>query len=83
MEVIGKYNNICKGAIVMMCGQNIGQDRTKLASAGLWMMSKSINLMSQTYVTKKFVEMSLKNKNLDVKMIFDLVGSGFYFKRGQ
>ncbi len=53
----------------MMCGQNVGYNRSNKASLGLWVMDKSINLISQTTIARKFLEMSLKNKNLNKNMI--------------
>lgn len=48
MELIGRYpsSEDFKAAIVMMCGQNVGEGRTWKASLGLWGMGKAIKYIS-------------------------------------
>lgn len=46
MNLLGRNPNLCKKAVVMMCGQNVGINRSLLASFGLWAMNKSFRLVS-------------------------------------
>jgi hypothetical protein len=48
----------------MMSGQNVGVNRGKLASVGLWFLNKSITLMSQVGIAKNFLRSSTGSKDL-------------------
>lgn len=65
MEVLGRNNKICDSAVIMMCGQDVGVNRGKKASIGLWMMRKATNLMSQVSIAKNFLKAASANKNLN------------------
>ena len=45
MNMLSKNPNLCKKAVVMMCGQDVGRNRGLKASFGLWAMNKSFNLL--------------------------------------
>ena len=38
MEALGRYPDLFKAATIMMCGQNIGFGRGRMARFGLWAM---------------------------------------------
>lgn len=64
MEVLGRDSTLCTKAVVMMSGQNVGVNRGKLASVGLWFLNKSITLMSQVGIAKNFLRSSTGSKDL-------------------
>jgi len=65
MEVLGRNNDLCSKAVIMMCGQNVGVNRGKKASFGLWAMNKAMNLMSQVTIAKQFLNSTSGNKDLN------------------
>jgi alpha-beta hydrolase superfamily lysophospholipase len=64
MEALGEDKELCKRAIIMMSGQNVGVNRGMLASLGLWAMGKACNFFSQADIAKKFMQAAAKNTNL-------------------
>jgi hypothetical protein len=50
MDCLGKEENLCEKAVVMMAGQNVGTERSVLASIGLWAMHKSTKILSQASI---------------------------------
>lgn len=50
MDCLGKEENLCEKAVVMMAGQNVGTERSVLASIGLWAMNKSTKILSQASI---------------------------------
>lgn len=46
MNILGRNPDLCKYAVVIMCGQDVGANRGLKASLGLWAMNKSFNLLA-------------------------------------
>lgn len=45
MNLLGRNPKICKKAVVMMCGQDVGANRGVKASIGLWAIYKSCSIL--------------------------------------
>lgn len=50
----------------MMAGQNVGTDRSMLASVGLWAIEKSTKVFSQALIAENFLKAASGNVNLDI-----------------
>jgi pimeloyl-ACP methyl ester carboxylesterase len=46
MNALGKNPDLCHKAVILMCGQYVGINRSLKASFGLWAMNKSFKLVS-------------------------------------
>jgi hypothetical protein len=67
----------------MMCGQNVGVNRSKIASIGLWFMNKSVDLLSQVTMVKTFMSSASGNKYLNKQYLDEFLKSGSYFKHAK
>ena len=83
MEALGAEPNLCRKAIVMMCGQNVGEGRSLKASMGVWMIGKSLKWLSQASLANSFISAGKQNKHLDKALIKELLEAGIYFKHGE
>lgn len=81
MEVIGRYPSTedFKAAVVMMCGQNVGEGRAWKASLGLWGMGKAIKFISSEKLVNGLVKAAT---NVEKPVLAELLRSGYYFRQG-
>lgn len=81
MEVIGRYpkKEHFQAAVVMMCGQNVGEGRGLMASIGLWGMGKAIQIISSEKLVNGLIKAA---KNVDKAVLANLLRSGYYFQQG-
>ena len=82
MNVLGRNPNLCKKAVILMCGQNVGINRSLKASFGLWAMNKSFKLVSQTTIANHFLSMTKNVPNLDGEKVLKFVRGGCYLRHG-
>jgi pimeloyl-ACP methyl ester carboxylesterase len=69
MEFIGREPELCRKAVVMMAGQDVGINRGVMASFGLWAMGKATSIVSQSKIAKMFMQAAASNANLNAAMI--------------
>lgn len=77
MELLGQYPKDYSSAVVMMCGQNVGQGRSWKASAGLWLMDVVSKKISADKMVSKMVSMAT---NVDKAQLITILRAGYYFQ---
>jgi pimeloyl-ACP methyl ester carboxylesterase len=65
IETLGRFPSLCRKAVIMMCGQNIGFNRSLKASFGLWIMNKGLSLTSQLTMVKYLIQAAVKNEYIN------------------
>lgn len=60
----------------MMCGQNVGEDRSWKASVGLWGMNKAMRLLSKETLVNQLLKTA---KNVDKEVMANMMTAGYYF----
>ncbi len=53
----------------MMAGQDVGVNRGKMASIGLWFIHKSVTMMSQKTLSNSMLSATSGNKYIDTEMV--------------
>ncbi len=64
MEFLGRYPKICKKAVIMMSGQDVGVNRGVKASLGLFFIKSSLKIFKRVGISKLFLKTAAANKHL-------------------
>jgi pimeloyl-ACP methyl ester carboxylesterase len=64
MELLGKFPDVFSGAVILMCGQNVGVGRGIAASLGLSAMEMIIPMMRPASIISGLVSQARKNGNM-------------------
>lgn len=81
MELMNDYpeQSEYQAAVIMMCGQNVGEGRSWKASLGLWGMGKAINYLSSETLVNGLIKSA---KHVDKEVLADMMRAGYYFQQG-
>lgn len=81
MELMKEYPrpDEYRAAVLMMCGQNVGDGRSWKASLGLWGLGKAVNLLSAETLVNGLTKAA---KQVDRELLADLLRGGYYFHQG-
>lgn len=84
MEILGKYPDLFDGAIVTMCGQNVGVNRSTMASIGLTALNLLSGYMGSKMLLNAMWNEAIKNGNIDINLLMETsLRSGFFFHQNQ
>jgi len=62
------HGDLVGGAVIMMCGQNVGAGRGCAAGAGLWAMKTFVPMVSAAKMLTSLVDAAKKNGHVQVRV---------------
>ena len=82
MEILGRAPDLISGAIVTMCGQNVGQGRSTKASIGLTLMNWGTSLASGSSMMSIMLKEGIKNGHIPEDLLISMIlRTGSFFNQ--
>jgi len=80
MEFLAVHGDLVGGAVIMMCGQNVGRGRGCAAGAGLWAMKTFVPSVGAAGMLTSLVDAAKKNGHVQEEIIVrDFSRAGMFF----
>jgi pimeloyl-ACP methyl ester carboxylesterase len=84
MEFVGRYPDLLSGGIITMCGQNVGVDRSLLASVGLFALGYAASWVSSKTLLSGLISEASKSGHLNEELILTAtLRAGVYFDQSE